>query len=613
MNKKSSVQNSYVETNEHERHGTVHNYEHSDTYTCDTNTIEARIDDNTSHSIDTPQRILTPANMVTLIRICLVPVFVTALLSPWPALLGVTIITQDIQRIIATVIFIIISATDWLDGYLARSRNEVTDFGKFIDPLADKILVASALLALIELGALPSWVVLIILAREFIVSGVRMLAATAGVVIAASYLGKFKTVFQMIAIVLFTIKDTHSEADMLLSPNEVLWIISWIVMTIALILTIVSMLDYIAKARHVIGLSSLNRRSFEQWLQARTKTISSVFDSTASRSTAPSRETTPLAPSSPTDQSGFSASRVAGIGVNSDNITHSEDAQGVGGMLSAAVDSGSADACAVDNCVCGEGVTSTSNSSAFQQSIPLQESASVQGLCTSQYHQNLCNERSQVLEQSSLEKMTPRTVSCDETENAASLQGDTSFLSVADRMMDATLYARELITCARAHGYTLGTAESLTGGMICEYLTSVPGSSSVVNGGLVCYTPLIKQNICHVGAQFSTEDAVVTTACVEEMARGAQKQLAATLSVAVSGIAGPGGALPHKPIGYVCVGLCKDQRCCSYTVQFSGSRFDVRIATTILALQLLHAACQLDDITHISVSQSGCVTYQQDK
>ena len=92
MNKKSSVQNSYVETNEHERHGTVHNYEHSDTYTCDTNTIEARIDDNTSHSIDTPQRILTPANMVTLIRICLVPVFVTALLSPWPALLGLSLI-----------------------------------------------------------------------------------------------------------------------------------------------------------------------------------------------------------------------------------------------------------------------------------------------------------------------------------------------------------------------------------------------------------------------------------------------------------------------------------------------------------------------------------------
>lgn len=611
MNKKSSVQNSYVETHEHERHGTVHNYEHSDTYTCDTNTIEARIDDNTSHSIDTPQRILTPANMVTLIRICLVPVFVTALLSPWPALLGVTIITQDIQRIIATVIFIIISATDWLDGYLARSRNEVTDFGKFIDPLADKILVASALLALIELGALPSWVVLIILAREFIVSGVRMLAATAGVVIAASYLGKFKTVFQMIAIVLFTIKDTHSEADMLLSPNEVLWIISWIVMTIALVLTIVSMLDYIAKARHVIGLSSLNRRSFEQWLQARTKTISSVFDSTASRNTAPSSETTPLAPSYPTDQSTFSSSRVAGVDINSHPITHSGVAQGGGGVLFAAVDSRSANTSSVDDCLCSEDVTS--NSSAFQQSASVQESTSVQELCASHHNQNLCNERSQALEQSSSQKKTPRTVSCEETENTQSLQSDTSFLSVADRMMDATLYARELITCAQAHGYTLGTAESLTGGMICEFLTSVPGSSSVVKGGLVCYTPQIKQNICHVGAQFSTEDAVVTTACVEEMARGAQKQLAATLSVAVSGIAGPGGALPHKPIGYVCVGLCKDQCCCSYTVQFSGSRFDVRIATTILALQLLYAACQLDDITQISVSQSGCVTYQQDQ
>ena len=100
-----------------------------------------------------------------------------------------------------------ISCTDWLDGYLARKRNEVTDFGKFMYSLADKILTTAALLALVELRVLPSWPVLIILAREFIVAGVRMVAASKGVVIAASWYGKAKTVFQIIAIVMFLVKD----------------------------------------------------------------------------------------------------------------------------------------------------------------------------------------------------------------------------------------------------------------------------------------------------------------------------------------------------------------------------------------------------------------------
>ena len=117
-----------------------------------------------------------------------------------------------------------ISCTDWLDGYLARSRNEVTAFGKFMDPLADKILVTAALLALIELGTLPSWVVLIIVAREFIVSGVRMVAANEGVVIAASYQGKFKTVFQMIAIVMFTVKDSHMVGSAGQAFGDGLWV-----------------------------------------------------------------------------------------------------------------------------------------------------------------------------------------------------------------------------------------------------------------------------------------------------------------------------------------------------------------------------------------------------
>ncbi|WP_416241772.1 CDP-diacylglycerol--glycerol-3-phosphate 3-phosphatidyltransferase, partial [Eggerthella sinensis] len=160
---------------------------------------------------------------------------------------------DDSKSLIAAGIFILISCTDWLDGYLARSRGEVTDFGKFMDPLADKILVAAALLALVELGSLPSWVVLVILAREFIVSGVRMVAASEGVVIAASWYGKFKTVFQMIAIVLFCIKDSHMVGGIGSAFSDGMWLLSWGVMIIALVLTVVSMLDYIAKARHLIG------------------------------------------------------------------------------------------------------------------------------------------------------------------------------------------------------------------------------------------------------------------------------------------------------------------------------------------------------------------------
>ena len=122
---------------------------------------------------------MTPANIITMVRICLVPVFVVAIISPWPEWIG--FVELDVWKAwIAAGIFVVISCTDWLDGYLARKRNEVTDFGKFMDPLADKILVTAALLVLIELGALPSWVVLLIVAREFIVSGVRMVAGKQG-------------------------------------------------------------------------------------------------------------------------------------------------------------------------------------------------------------------------------------------------------------------------------------------------------------------------------------------------------------------------------------------------------------------------------------------------
>ena len=180
------------------------------------------------------------------------PVFVVALISPWPQWFGVPDLLEW-KCWIAAGIFILISCTDWLDGYLARSRNEVTDFGKFMDPMADKILVMAALLALIELGALPSWVVLVMLAREFIVSGVRMVAASKGEVIAASWYGKAKTVSQIIAIVLFIVKEGALAGDFSSDVYVALYVVSWLAMGVALVLTIVSMMDYVAKARHLIG------------------------------------------------------------------------------------------------------------------------------------------------------------------------------------------------------------------------------------------------------------------------------------------------------------------------------------------------------------------------
>ncbi|MDD6650697.1 MAG: CDP-diacylglycerol--glycerol-3-phosphate 3-phosphatidyltransferase [Eggerthellales bacterium] len=195
-------------------------------------------------------KLWTPANKVTLARILLIPLFVVAILSPWPQwLFPENAFILQAKGIIAALIFVFISCTDAVDGYLARSRNEVTNLGKFMDPLADKILVAAALLALIELQVLPSWVALVILAREFIISGVRMMAAADGVVIAASWYGKIKTVTQIIAVVLFLIKDSPLLTGIDPGFAKALYIISWLAMFVALFFTIVSMIDYLYKSR----------------------------------------------------------------------------------------------------------------------------------------------------------------------------------------------------------------------------------------------------------------------------------------------------------------------------------------------------------------------------
>ncbi|MBQ9028587.1 MAG: CDP-diacylglycerol--glycerol-3-phosphate 3-phosphatidyltransferase [Lachnospiraceae bacterium] len=171
-------------------------------------------------------------NKLTVLRMVLVPFFVASLLISG---------TNEAMKWPALVLFVAASLTDFADGYIARKYNLITNFGKFMDPLADKILTISGMICLIELGRIPSWIVVIIVAREFIISGFRLIAAENGVVIAANYWGKFKTTFQMIMIILMIINLPQ------------LKILTDIVMWIALALTIISLVTYINANKQILA------------------------------------------------------------------------------------------------------------------------------------------------------------------------------------------------------------------------------------------------------------------------------------------------------------------------------------------------------------------------
>ncbi len=397
------------------------------------------------------EKLMTPANVVTLVRICLVPLFVVAILSPWPEWLGLPQVANNEKSLVAAVIFVVISCTDWLDGYLARSRGEVTNFGKFMDPLADKILVTAALLALIELGTLPSWIVLVILSREFIVSGVRMMAASKGVVIAASWYGKFKTVFQMIAIVLFTVKDSYMVGAVTAPFGDSLWLVSWAVMIVALVLTIVSMLDYIVKARSLIGLGPRNSDRSQRRCE--------------------------------------------------------KEAAGQGEAAAGAADA----------------------SEAQRAELSPAERASI------------------------------------EPAELAAL-------------------ASAVVEAAAAKGVSVATAESLTGGMVSAALTAVPGSSAVVRGGVASYMAEVKEQVLGVAEATIEGDGVVSEQTALSMARGALKVMDAGLAVAVTGIAGPTGAEPGKPVGTVWMALASKTEERTRRFAFPGNRDEVRLLTVRAAL-----------------------------
>ena len=166
-------------------------------------------------------------NKLTIFRVILVIPFVALMLNGY-----------DLW---AVAVFIIASLTDLLDGKIARKYNLITDFGKFMDPLADKLLVCAAMICLVEMGRLPAWMVIVIISREFIISGFRLVASDNGVVIAASYWGKFKTTFQMLMIIV-----------LILNLGGVFDMIGLVLIWIALILTVVSLIDYLVKNKQVI-------------------------------------------------------------------------------------------------------------------------------------------------------------------------------------------------------------------------------------------------------------------------------------------------------------------------------------------------------------------------
>jgi len=174
------------------------------------------------------------ANKLTMLRIFLVPIF----------LLFMAVRGIPYGKELATLIFILASLTDKLDGYIARSRNQITNFGKFMDPLADKLLVTAALVSLVELQMIPGWVSMIIIAREFAVSGLRTIAAAEGKVIAASKWGKLKTVIQIVAIITALVNLSY--------VNAMLNTLTSIMMAAAVVITIISGIDYFVKNKGTI-------------------------------------------------------------------------------------------------------------------------------------------------------------------------------------------------------------------------------------------------------------------------------------------------------------------------------------------------------------------------
>lgn len=173
------------------------------------------------------------ANKLTITRIFLVPIFLLMFYLP-----------VKYNNTYAAIIFIIASITDTLDGYVARKYDLISNFGKFIDPIADKLLVTSALIILVQIGKLDALIAIIMIAREFIISGFRLVAAAEGIIIAAGWLGKVKTVLQIIAIVVMLLNDAFLPSFLIPLANTI--------MLLALFFSVVSAIEYFVRNKEVL-------------------------------------------------------------------------------------------------------------------------------------------------------------------------------------------------------------------------------------------------------------------------------------------------------------------------------------------------------------------------
>lgn len=364
--------------------------------------------------------IWTPANIVTCIRVVFVPVWLLM-----AEVLGGKVPTEGISwgMFAVFVAFCLLSLTDKLDGYLARSRNEVTTFGKFLDPIADKLVVIVSLCYLLERGEPVTWPLLVIVSREFLVSGLRMVVASKGVVIAASDLGKWKTATTMGAICT-NLLALALPTDTLL--HTVLIYLAYAALFVAVLLTIWSGVDYFMKA----------------W--------------------------------------GF--------------LVDEEPAAGQGA-----------------------------------ESSP---------------------------------------VTWD----------------------DVTKKAEGVLEAARVKGLTIGTAESCTGGLVEGALTAIPGSSDVVMGAVGSYACSVKEALLGVSHDTLERVGAVSSDCASEMAAGARRALGCDVAVSVTGIAGPGGAVPGKPVGLVWFGLSFGDEVRTVSEVFEGNRDQVRLQSVMRALELVSEA-----------------------
>lgn len=451
------------------------------------------------------QSIWTPANIVTCVRVVFVPVWLlmAETLGYMSAMGGFS------AGMFATfVAFCLLSLTDKLDGYLARSRNEVTTFGKFLDPIADKLVVIVALCYLLERGEPVTWALLVIISREFLVSGLRMVVASKGVVIAAGNLGKWKTATTMSAICVNLLALSFPVGSVV---YDYLCLLAYVLLAVAVVLTIWSGLDYFRGAWGSLADDEPEGEVDGTVSELMAEVSGCVCGAEAANDAA--------------EQKARASSAMASVDADS-----REDSAAGGGEFSA---------CAASVVTeLGEGVSAAASSA-----------------------------------------------------EAAFGEGGADVADGYPTWDDAVAYAAEVLEAARAKGVTLGTAESCTGGLVEASLTAVPGSSDVVMGAVGSYACSVKSAILGVSEQTLAEHGAVSSECASEMAEGARKALGCDVSVSVTGIAGPGGAVPGKPVGTVWFGVSDGQTTKTVRECFGGGRAQVRLQSVMKALELLKGAC----------------------